>query len=148
MTRRSLSLSSSANALLTAVRALLSEGQGYLVGGSLRDALLDRQPADLDVAVPSDAANFARDLASRLRGHFVLLDAQRGTARVVLDEGDIRTIDITLLRGDIRGDLAQRDFTIDALAAPIAEVVDSTSVELFDPHGGLADLEAGIVRLV
>ena len=151
MTRRSLSLSSSANALLSAVGALLSGGQGYLVGGSLRDALLERQerqPADLDVAVPGDAANFARDLASRLGGHFVLLDAQRGTARVVLDEGDIRTIDITRLRGDIRGDLKQRDFTIDALAVSVAEVVDATSVELFDPHGGLADLKAGVVRLV
>ncbi len=165
MTRRTILLTNPVRTLLAAAGDLLSGNPGYLVGGSLRDALLGRPLTDLDLAlraetsassveppqdeaVPGDAPTFARALASRLAGHFVLLDAQRGIARVVLDEGAVRIIDIVPLREDIDTDLGLRDFTIDALAAPIDALAAGRPVALLDPHGGRRDLEQGIIRLV
>ena len=148
MTRRDIPLIASARTLLATVHELQPQHPGYLVGGSLRDALLGRSVADLDLSVASDSPELARALADRLGGHFVLLDAERGIARVVLDEGPVRTIDIAPLRGDIHADLAERDFTVDALAAPIEGLAAGTAVALIDPHGGVADLEDGVIRLV
>ena len=141
-------LSDDARALLAVAAALLAGEEGYVVGGTLRDALLDRPIADLDLAVAGDAPGFARALADRLGGHFVLLDEERGTCRVALDQGATRIIDVALLRGDIVSDLGKRDFTIDTLAAPIEALAAGAAVELIDPHGGERDLRAGVVRLV
>ena len=143
MSRRALHLPSAARELLAAA------GEGYLVGGSLRDLLLDRPLADLDLAVPGDAPAFARTLADRLGGHFVLLDAERGVARVGLDAGPVRHIDVAALQGGgIEADLARRDFTIDALAAPLVPLAAGEAAEVIDPHGGLRDLKRGELRLV
>jgi putative nucleotidyltransferase with HDIG domain len=149
MTQETLQLSQEARRLLAAARELLGGREGYLVGGSLRDALLGRPLADLDLAVagpsPGRTPAFARELADRLGGHYVLLDAERGTARVALDDGPVRVIDVAALRGSIDEDLGKRDFTIDALAAPI-DNIDAAAV--IDPHGGRRDLERRTVRLV
>ncbi len=147
MRRRDLHLAPDARALLASAGELLAGSPGYLVGGSLRDALLGRALTDLDLAVAGDAPAFARGLADRLGGHFVLLDAERGTARVALDTGPVRIIDVATLQGDILSDLARRDFTIDALAASIDAVL-TPPIALIDPHGGLRDLEKRVVRLV
>jgi tRNA nucleotidyltransferase/poly(A) polymerase len=56
-------------------------------------------------------------------------------------EGD-RTVDFTPLRGGIEDDLAWRDFTINAMAMPLA------GGELIDPYSGHADLDAKVVRAV
>ena len=90
-----------------------------LVGGAVRDAVLGRAVADVDVAVPSGALDFARRCAERLAGTCVVLDAERGAARVVTDGG--LTLDLTDFRApSLEGDLAARDFTVDALAVPLA----------------------------
>ena len=148
MTRRHIPLSASVRTLLATVYELLPQHPGYLVGGSLRDALLGRSVADLDLAVACDSPELARALADRLGGHFVLLDAERGIARVALDEGPVATIDVAPLRGNIHADLGERDFTVDALAAPIEGLATGTAGAPIDPHGGVADLEDRIIRLV
>ena len=155
MVRRAISLSPPVSELLDTARHLLATTPGYLVGGSLRDALLDRPLRDLDLAVAGDATALGRALAERLgrlpagrQGHFVLMDPERAVARVVLDEGPARAIDIAPLRGHIEEDLAQRDFTIDALAAPLESLAAGDPAEVIDPCGGLADLASGTVRLV
>jgi poly(A) polymerase len=148
MTGRAIPLTSSVRTLLAAADELLSGRPGFLVGGSLRDALLGRPATDIDLAVQGDAPSVARALAERLGGHFVLLDAQRGITRVVLDEGPARLMDITTMDGDIRADLGRRDFTIDALAASLEPLARGESPELIDPYGGLPDLANGLVRLV
>lgn len=114
----------------------------YFVGGTVRDALLQRQRPDFDVdcVVPRDAIATARSLADTYEAGFVVLDAERQIARVVFPNG---TVDIAQMVGDsLETDLQRRDFRINAIA------YDPHSQELFDPLEGIADLEAGVIRMV
>lgn len=126
--------------------AALSEHFGdqpaYLVGGCVRDRLLGRRFADLDLIV-TDSLRHARALARRLGAAFVPLDAERGTARLVLADGG--QIDLSEPGGSLDQDLRRRDFTINAIACPLAEWPADTPTWI-DPTGGLADLAAGVVR--
>ncbi len=135
-----------------AARWLRDEGiEAHLVGGSVRDALLGRSAGafhDLDFAVPSGGLAIARRLANRLGGAFFPLDAERDTGRVVLTEKDGRRfyLDFARWRGDsLHADLADRDFTINAVALDIAHAKGPVVIDLF---GGQADLSAGVVRAV
>lgn len=130
---------------LRVVAALLGpRGQGWLVGGALRDALLAERSGDLDVAVPGGGLALARALADRTGGSFVTLDEARGAGRVVgrvqVDVADLRA---PTLADDLRG----RDFTVNALAAPIQALVEQGSAVIEDPTGGLGDLRGRVVRL-
>lgn len=116
----------------------------YAAGGFLRDALLGLPARDLDVAVAGDTLALGRSLAGELDGHFVALDEDRGHARIVLPATDVM-IDLTPLEGSIEDDLRRRDYTVDALGALLAEVT-AGAVDVIDPTGGLADLEARLVR--
>jgi len=119
----------------------------YLVGGTVREMALGGVTPDLDLAVSAQALSLARELAEALGGTFVLLDEQERTARVVwrgevLDLAEFRA---PTLEGDLRG----RDFTINALALSLKEVLARTApLTVFDPLGGLHDLEQGLIRLV
>ncbi len=117
------------------------EVDAFVVGGTVRDVLLGRTPRDLDLAVSGDAMALARRLASALPGHFVELDSVNAVARVVLDAGPVRCIDVARLHGTLEADLRRRDFTIDALAAPLDGGV------VFDVCNGLTDLEGQRVRM-
>jgi len=155
--------------LLQALRDFFSHRQvtTYLVGGFLRDALLERLTLDVDVAVKGDAISLAKDLAKEMGGTFVLLDEVRAFARVVLpsewaEEEWIPKmglqIDLASFAGDIEQDMARRDFTIDALALSLddalavewGEVVTKKGIKkkLIDPFDGLADLAATTIRAV
>ena len=66
-------------------RFLQAKGvRAYLVGGMVRDMLLGRDTADIDIAVAGDALKTARDVADVLGGSYVTLDRENGTGRVVL----------------------------------------------------------------
>ena len=116
--------------------------EAWMVGGTIRDALLGRPLHDLDLAVAGDAEGPARALADVVRGPvFELSEAFR--AWRVIDPRRGVTLDLTPLQGDtIDADLAQRELTLNALALPLG------GGELIDPFGGRADLEEGILRLV
>jgi tRNA nucleotidyltransferase/poly(A) polymerase len=148
--RIALHLEPTAASLLERLEAILASQSidAYLVGGSLRDAFLDRALSDIDVAVTDEEEHIARRLADELDGHFVPLDPERGIARVALDEGPVRYIDVVRLRGDLRSDLGERDFTIDAMAAPLGPVARGEAVDATDPFGGRVDLERRTVRSV
>jgi poly(A) polymerase len=129
-------------ALRGSLAALQGAGDVWLVGGGVRDALRGLEVADVDLAVAGDAAELAARLARAHRARRFPLSREFGAWRV--SGGDLgRQVDLTPLQGaDLAGDLARRDFTINALA------VSLSGGDLIDLHGGLADLRAGRVRVV
>lgn len=133
----------------------------YLVGGGLRDLLRGQPPQDLDLAILGEAIPIARRLADTLGGSFATLRQEKGVARVILPAPAHTSlvIDIAAIRnGDITGDLARRDFTINALALRLEDVPPwpeeparsswNTQPVLIDPFHGLHDLQQHILRPV
>jgi putative nucleotidyltransferase with HDIG domain len=123
----------------------------WIVGGSLRDELLGRPVRDVDVAVAGDPAQAARALAADVRGPVFQLSEAFGAWRVIDRRAD-RVYDFAPLQGDtIEADLAQRDFTINAMARPVdleALSAEPSAADLVDPLGGRADLESGTLRVL
>jgi poly(A) polymerase len=119
----------------------------FLVGGAVRDYYLNRRGTDFDFAVDGNAIALSRKLARRLKGAFVLLDRDHGSARVVKKiDGVIWTFDLTDWRGaSIQKDLSLRDFTINALAAGIGQKDDPAILEA---NGSRRDLKSSVVRMV
>ena len=131
----------------------LPSGEGlYLVGGTVRDILLGRPGFDVDIAVEGDAVVFAEGLGGEVTAH-----GRFGTAVVVFEDG--RHWDIVTTRresyaapaalpdveaGTIDDDLARRDFTVNAMAASLGDDFG----RLVDPHGGRADLDARVIRVL
>ncbi|WP_411868409.1 CCA tRNA nucleotidyltransferase [Vulcanococcus limneticus] len=106
-----------------------------LVGGAVRDGLLDRlgPKPDLDLVVSGDAIALCRALARRHGGSAVVLDAERCMARLV-----IRGWSLDLARQEgasLEADLVRRDYTVNAIALPLRRGAD-----LVDPSGGLEHL--------
>ncbi|MBI4271998.1 MAG: HDIG domain-containing protein [Candidatus Rokubacteria bacterium] len=132
--------------LRTLARAAGPRRRAALVGGVVRDCRLGRPaPADLDVAVASGALELARRVAARAGAAFVPLDPERGTARVVA--GPVR-LDVSDFRAaTLEGDLAARDYTVNALAVPLGPLLRTGRARIVDPTGGLADIAARRLRL-
>lgn len=129
--------------LVALVRQALGGGEdAWVVGGAVRDAALGEDVTDLDLAVALNPAAAAKSIARACGGHSFELSAEFETWRVVgLDEA--WQVDVTALRGaTIEADLAERDFTIGAIAVALG------GGEPIDPHAGLADLERGVLRVV
>ncbi|MDR9404148.1 MAG: CCA tRNA nucleotidyltransferase, partial [Halothece sp. Uz-M2-17] len=113
-----------------------------LVGGTVRDALLNRQrdPFDFDLILEDKAVELAREIANRCQAGFVVLDAERDIARIVFAEG---TVDFAKIEGEsLEQDLHRRDFTINAIAHHLQ------SQTLIDPLQGKQDLEARVIKMV
>jgi poly(A) polymerase len=129
--------------LIDKVRDALPDQEIYLVGGAVRDMLLNRASPDLDFALPSNGIALARRVANTLRADFVVLDEERDTGRVIVTSSDgTRTfLDFATYRGpDLEADLRARDFTINAIA------FDLHTRTLHDPLNGASDLRAKIIR--
>jgi hypothetical protein len=122
-------------------REILAGEEAWIVGGAVRDELLGRDVIDLDVACRSPEGA-AREYAKRSGGAPFPLSERHGAWRVALEAG--RTVDFTPLPGAIEDDLATRDFTINAIALPLA----GGEGDAVDPYGGRGDLEAGVIRVV
>jgi poly(A) polymerase len=132
----------SAPAVAIARRALGGAGDAWIVGGAVRDAALGREVTDLDLAVAGDPGAAAKAIAREGNGHPFELSAEFATWRVAGREGNWQ-IDVTALRGEtIEDDLGERDFTLGAVAVPVA------GGDPIDPHGGLADLDRRLLRAV
>ena len=132
------------------LRAKLAGQDAWLVGGAVRDLLLGGTRADLDVVVEGDAAEVAALMGAQPKAH-----ERFGTASV--DVGGIR-VDVAAARKEayaqpgalpdvepasLAEDLERRDFTVNAMALAL-----EGETELIDPHGGRADLEAGLLRVL
>ncbi len=122
----------------------------FLVGGAVRDLLLGRKRADLDVVVEGDAARLAAAL-----GDEALTHQRFGTATVQLRD---QWIDIATARSELYpspgalpqvkpssliDDLGRRDFTINSMAISLND-----EPRLIDPWGGRRDLDAGLLRIL
>ena len=120
----------------------LPEGT-VLVGGAVRDGLLNRLPKhpDLDMVVPADALGQVRKLSREFGGTCVVLDRDRDIARLVMGSW---TIDLARQDGDdLTADLLRRDYRINAIALTL-----TTEPKLLDPSGGIADLCARRITAV
>jgi tRNA nucleotidyltransferase (CCA-adding enzyme) len=123
----------------------------YLVGGAVRDLLLGRGRADIDLVVEGDATALARRLGAEVVSH-----ERFATAKVRLDGHEL---DIASARSEsyphpgalpvvepaatLELDLARRDFTINAMAISL-----DGAARLIDPFGGQADLAQGRLRIL
>lgn len=134
----------------------------YIVGGFVRDLLLEYPSQDFDIVVEGDAMALGKALGKKYGGR-VTTHKRFGTAKWFLPEKlnpDLETLDLisartefyehptalpTVERGSIKLDLHRRDFTINTLALRLD---GHHCGELHDYWGGLADLERGILRVL
>ncbi|HXQ89502.1 MAG TPA: CCA tRNA nucleotidyltransferase, partial [Solirubrobacterales bacterium] len=140
------------NGARTVIRNLQDAGfRAFVVGGAVRDLLLGRPRADVDLVVVGDAAG----LAARLGG----AGAQHERFGTVKVEVDGHEIDLATARSEtypqpgalpvvapaqsIEEDLERRDFTINAMAVPLDD-----GAQLIDPRGGRDDLGRGLLRVL
>jgi putative nucleotidyltransferase with HDIG domain len=123
----------------------LGEAEGvWLVGGAIRDAALGREVKDLDLAVAGNERQAAREIGRVAGGPVFTLSEEFASWRALAADGAWH-VDVTRLRGDgIEADLALRDFTVNAIAVPLAD----PAAEPVDPHDGLADLDERVLRAV
>jgi len=113
----------------------------YLVGGSIRDLLMQRVPEDYDIVVIGNPERYARKLA--VMHHVRAIALGKAEKRIFRVVGRDAVYDISRAKGDsIEADLMQRDFTVNALA------YDTRSGNIVDVANGLQDLSTGQVRMV
>ena len=122
----------------------------YVVGGYLRDRLLGREPIDLDLLVEGSPAPFLAALSRRASFEPVVFSrVEPVTYRVALGEW---LIDVSACRpGGLKEAVSRRDFTINALAAPLQApqlrgARPSFTEPVLDLMGGLDDLRAHRIR--
>ncbi|MFH0915024.1 MAG: CBS domain-containing protein [bacterium] len=159
--------------LFRACSALSEDFAGvYLVGGFVRDLLLDQPNVDVDIAVEGDGIDFATRLAAELGGR-VRAHRKFKTAVVLLppailgeapawlrSSGEPFHVDVATTRTEfydypaalprvehasIRQDLFRRDFTINAMAISLRGGDFGTVIDFF---GGFRDLREGIIRVL
>jgi tRNA nucleotidyltransferase (CCA-adding enzyme) len=137
---------------LESIAAAAAGDPVYLVGGAVRDLLLGRGRADIDLAVAGDPV----DLADALGAATISEHERFATAKVELDGHRIdiagtRTetyprpgsLPVVSPADEIEADLARRDFSVNAMAVALA-----APEILIDPHGGQADLEQSLLRVL
>lgn len=117
----------------------------YLVGGTIRDLLLNRRTEDLDLVAVCHSRLLAEKVADILGGTFVELDDDREIYRVVLKDNIL--LDFSKMRGNtIEEDLYERDFTINAMAYNLRKGWPLDEAAIIDPFNGVKDLYNKTIR--
>ena len=141
--------------LLTRIEKFLARHgtRAYIVGGFLRDLVLARDTADIDIALEADALEVAPGLAACLDAKFIPLDKVNRVGRVILPiQGTYSgksqwQIDFSTIEDGIEQDLGRRDFTIDAMAIKLDRIIKGAAAsEIIDPFNGLGDIRQKIIR--
>ena len=129
--------------------------EAYVIGGFVRDLLIDRPSKDIDIVVVGNGLELAEEAAKILRVKKVSLFKNFGTAQFNYKDLDVEFVGArkesyqedsrkpAIEIGTLRDDQKRRDFTINALAIDLRK---ETFGNLIDPFGGLADLEKGILK--
>ena len=131
----------------------------YLVGGGVRDLLLERQTTDIDFALASDAIAFAKAFAASIRATCITLEENPATARVIVKQSGVSgasrlSMDFGQFRAaSLTEDLCLRDLTINAMAVAFENAMTvakqaskQNAFHVIDPCGGMNDLAAGLLR--
>ncbi|MBN2374590.1 CCA tRNA nucleotidyltransferase, partial [bacterium] len=123
----------------------------YLVGGCVRDIILNRRIFDIDLLVYG-TKDFVYKLSKRVPSTLICLDKERGIFRLAVRKSD-NTIDISLETDDVSlsKNLSQRDFTLNAMAIKVDDFANPYVPffdVLIDPFNGRQDARKGIIRLV
>lgn len=151
-----LSLCPTALSLLTRVKDFLAKNntRAYIVGGFLRALVMTRDTTDIDIALEADALHVALQVADHFSGKYIPLDEINRVGRVILLEpanpptSRPWQIDFSTIEGDIKQDLAQRDFTIDAMAISLDKIIKSAvTSEIIDPFNGLEDIKHKVIKV-
>jgi poly(A) polymerase len=135
---------------LIKLKELLPE-KTYLVGGTLRDILLNRPVTDIDLVTENLTECKVRNWGVFLGISFVELDGQRGIYRLAGNiKGQFVQLDLENLGDGIISNLKRRDFTLNSLAVPFhIWLTRKNWIEnIIDPLGGLADINRGTIRAV
>ncbi|MDI6752450.1 MAG: HD domain-containing protein [bacterium] len=123
--------------LILFIQAQSKKATLFIVGGFLRDRLLNRESKDIDFAVLGDSIALAKRVADRLKGAYVGLDET--TARVVLPQFQL---DFAKITESIEKDLQRRDFTINAIA------LNLSNLEIIDLFSGLDDIKNRTIKVI
>ncbi len=130
-------------AAAAALAALEATGvPAWVVGGAVRDRVLGRRTADLDIVLAGDVGAIARTVGRRAGGHPVELSDAFGAWRVVAHDRAWQLDLMNLDGATIEQDLGRRDLTINAIAEPVG------GSERIDPFDGVGDLRAARLRAV
>jgi tRNA nucleotidyltransferase/poly(A) polymerase len=123
----------------------------YLVGGFLRDLLINRSGRDFDFAVAKGAIPLARAFAKKIKGAFVLLDQESGCARVARKKGGVLwTFDFADFRAPtFKGDLKKRDFTINTLSVDFRALKEGEDLpsKMLPNARARADIQSRTIRM-
>ncbi len=128
------------------------DGPVYLAGGTVRDLLIGRVPADIDLTVQAHAKKWASELARRTGGAYVALGRDEDAARVVWRGRDIDFSSFREGAETIDEELTKRDITVNSLAVSLDGLLRSeiepiaTEFEVIDPVDGLDDLARKKIR--
>ncbi len=134
----------------------------YLVGGPVRDLLLGRDIADIDLIVEAGDDKVALDLAKAVTtpGARVISHDRFGTVSVSTPEASLDLARVrretyahdgalpTVAPGSLEDDLRRRDFSVNTLALPLSQAARSVGAGVIDLDEGRADLERGQLRVL
>ena len=137
---------------LAAVHAELP-GDLYMTGGTVRDLLLGRQPADIDLTVVHRAKLWADRLARCCGGTYVELGREEDAARMVWQWVDVDFSSFREGAASIDEELHKRDITVNSMALPVHGLLydpacsKHETLPVFDPVGGIRDLDQQLIRI-
>lgn len=122
--------------VLKLIKPYLKDKKAFLIGGFVRDILMDKDSHDRDLIIIEDELEiFAKDLADKINAYFIELDAVNNIYRLVLED-KINYIDIAKpIENDFEKDIKRRDLTINAIA------YDINKEQFIDIVGGIKDIK-------
>lgn len=129
--------------------------EAYVIGGYVRDCIIDRETKDIDIVSTGKGIELAQAVASRLGGAKISIFKRFGTAMINHKDLEVEFVGArkesysdhsrkpAVEDGTIKDDQDRRDFTINAMAISLNE---GTWGELVDPFNGIDDLKKGLLR--
>jgi poly(A) polymerase len=125
--------------------------RSFVTGGFLRDVMLKKETADIDIALETDALKAAPKIAEGFNGKSVTLDEKDGIVRIILPDRK-HYIDLVSALDGTTYDLKRRDFTINAMAINLSELSrglkEGAAIPVIDPCNGVDDIKTKLIRVV